>query len=61
MDIVLRSPYRRWWIHLVTIAGAMLATPGAAACELGGEGSRDIASGFTRGGSVAPLGGNARP
>jgi hypothetical protein len=50
MAIDRRSPHR-WWVPLVTIAGAMLATADASASEMGGEGDRAVACGIT--GSVS--------
>jgi hypothetical protein len=55
MIIVCRSQHRWWWVPLVTLAGWMLATSCASASEMGGKGSRAIASGLARGGSVARL------
>jgi hypothetical protein len=47
MAIVRRSSHR-WWIFLVTIAGAMAATAVASAREMGGKATCDFARGIMR-------------
>jgi hypothetical protein len=53
MAIVRRSPHR-WWVTLFSIAGSMLATVGASAHEMGGNGGFAVALGAARGGAAAP-------
>jgi hypothetical protein len=47
MTIVRRSSHR-WWISLVTIAGAMATPADASAREMGCKGTCDLARGMTR-------------
>jgi hypothetical protein len=48
MAIDPHSPHR-WWISLVTIAGAMAAAADASAREMPGKGTHDVACGATLG------------